>query len=115
MDGTQSEWAELFKAASLFYGQTLDDADTRNLLRNLAVQFPSLIHPEDLESFVRPKEILVMGRTQRLSVYLALIYFAYSKECRDQVFLFSYEHRKDMSTELQLTKCQSFLNHQAHA
>ena len=43
-----------------------------------------------------------MGRTQRLSVYLALIYFAYSKECRDKVFLFSYEHRKDMSTELQV-------------
>ena len=102
MDGTQSEWAELFKAASLFYGQALDDADTRYLLRNLAVQFPSLIHPEDLESFGHPKEILVMGRTQRLSVYLALIYFAYSKECRDKVFLFSYEHRKDMSTELQV-------------
>jgi len=87
LDGTQSEWVELFKAASLFYGQALDNADTRYLLRNLAVQFPSVIHPDDLESFGHPKEILTMGRTQRLSVFLALIYFAYSEEARDQVFL----------------------------
>jgi len=101
LEGTQSEWAELFKAASLFFGQALDDADTRYLLRNLAVRFPSIIHPDDLESFGHPKEILTMGRTQRLSVFLALIHFAYSEEARDQVFLYSYDYRKDMSTELQ--------------